>query len=187
MRNQKNKWIFKYFFPWQYDEEQNWLEEMAKEGWLLQRVGVGYHFRAAGPQNVIYRIDFVELGGKKLATYRKMFINSGWEYAASNLFGYQYYRIPVKRFSTDIYSDDVPSRIEHLRRIRYSALILAAVSVVIITPYNQGTGYSYILGILLIFGIPAALYAWWAFHIIRKIKLLQREMDERTINWEQKG
>ncbi len=137
MRNQKNKWIFKYFFPWQYDEEQNWLEEMAKEGWLLQRVGVGYHFRAAGPQNVIYRIDFVELGGKKLATYRKMFINSGWEYAASNLFGYQYYRIPVKRFSTDIYSDDVPSRIEHLRRIRYSALILAAVSVVIITPTTR--------------------------------------------------
>lgn len=186
MRNQKNKWIFRYFFPWQYEEEQNWLEEMGKEGWLLQRVGMGYHFRAAEPQNVFYRIDFVELGGGKLALYRKTFINSGWEYAASNWIGYQYYRIPVEKFSIDSCSD-VPSRIEHLRRIRYSALILAAVSVVIITPYNNGTGYGFILGILLIFSIPAALYSWWAFHINRKIKMLQSEMDERTINREQKG
>lgn len=173
----KKKRVFKTFFPWQYEEEQNWLEKMAKEGWLLEKAGLWYQFQAGQPKDVIYRLDFVEISRKKIAAYRQIFIDSGWEFVTSNWSGFQYFRIPADQFNTDIYSD-VPSRIEQLRRVRNLALLMAAVWIVILTPFNNGDGRQFVLGNLLIFGLPGVLYAWWAFHIHRRMKKLEKEQAD---------
>lgn len=51
---------FRYFVSPEYEEEEQYLCEMAKKGYLLEKVALPgvYYFKESEPANMIYRIDF---------------------------------------------------------------------------------------------------------------------------------
>ncbi|WP_125140667.1 DUF2812 domain-containing protein [Clostridium transplantifaecale] len=66
-------------------EIENWLEEMAAEGWFLKEAGpYAWLFEAGEPENVRYRIDpATEKKGKLDEEKRLDYEEMGWRYAAT--------------------------------------------------------------------------------------------------------
>lgn len=66
-------------------EIEDWLEEMAAEGWYLNEAGsYAWHFEAGEPGNVRYRIDpATEKKGKPDEEKRLDYEEMGWRYAAT--------------------------------------------------------------------------------------------------------
>ena len=89
----KTKKEFKYFNIFQYEKEQDYLNEMHKKGWKLTKIGgVGmYHFEECVPEDVVYQLDYNQEGRKNKEEYVGMFADCGWEYLFE-FAGYSYFR-----------------------------------------------------------------------------------------------
>ena len=54
----ERKRIKKCFWVWQFEEEERWLNTMALEGWVLDRVGLfGYEFLRCEPGEYTVRLE----------------------------------------------------------------------------------------------------------------------------------
>lgn len=86
----KSKW----FWPWQDDLEETWLEQMSQQGLHLKQVDipVQYYFVQGPPQDFIYRLDFQDaLKQKNKDEYLRLFTDAGWEHLGQ-MGGWQYFR-----------------------------------------------------------------------------------------------
>lgn len=175
--NEKNrKTVWKLFWPWQYEQEEEWLEEQAKQGWLVEKASLVYQFRKSHPQELVYRIDYLSITSqKKLDSYKTTFEESGWEYVVSN-FGWHYFRIPADEYSIDIYSD-TPSKIEQLKRMNQDAFGLLSVYfllAIVILDFESWFG----IGMGLLYVGILAMGAIWLLKTRKKINLLNQTLDE---------
>ena len=77
-----NKTVLRFFTLTDYEEEENWLREMARQGWKLHHmtIPVFYHFQAAEPEDVVYKLDFRQLRGEDEGAFLQMYRDYGWEY-----------------------------------------------------------------------------------------------------------
>lgn len=62
MRNRSEmKKVWRFYTIAEYEQEEQWINEMAKEGWNLTAVGLcRYIFRRGTPGEYIYKLDMVE-------------------------------------------------------------------------------------------------------------------------------
>lgn len=68
------KKIRKTFFVWQSGKEKTWLEEMAKQGYILKNVTfMSYHFDISEPTDLVYEFDFQILNRKTEPEYLEIF------------------------------------------------------------------------------------------------------------------
>lgn len=82
----------KLFFVWNQDEEKKYLEEKAKQGLLLKKVGFGwYDFEEAEPSDVVYDFDFQIVSKKNEEDYLSFF--GDWEFVV-RFGGWYYFRKP---------------------------------------------------------------------------------------------
>lgn len=109
---QERRTMHKWFWVWEFDKEEAWLNEMANTGWVLDRVGFcKYTFVKSEPEEYTVRlemhdhdqgyIDFVE--------------ETGAEYVG-RMARWIYYRKRTENGRFEIFSD-IDSRIQHLDRI----------------------------------------------------------------------
>ena len=64
--------------PWQFEKEQAWLEEMAQQGWLLEKMELRYIFKKIDPQEFISRTDYYIIRNEeKKQAYLSVFEESG--------------------------------------------------------------------------------------------------------------
>ena len=170
------KKVMKLFMPWNFEKEQAWLEEMAREGWLLEKMVLRYTFKKAEPQEMVYRADYFSITDKKkLQTYVSIFEEAGWELIHSQ-FGWHYFRIPKSEFQADIYSDP-PSRIDQLKRINEEAL---SVFIIYFLFFTVLMDYEHWFDFVLFFPMLAG-FIWGIIYMLKineKIKNLQAESGE---------
>ena len=76
----KKEW--KWFSIFNYEKEQEYLQEQHKKGWKFIKVtGLGtYHFEECEPENVVYQLDYNKEGSANKEEYIKMFADCEWEY-----------------------------------------------------------------------------------------------------------
>lgn len=109
---QERRTMHKWFWVWEFDKEEAWLNEMANTGWVLDRVGFcKYTFVKSEPEEYTVRlemhdhdqgyIDFVE--------------ETGAEYVG-RMARWIYFRKRTENGRFEIFSD-IDSRIQHLDRI----------------------------------------------------------------------
>ena len=110
---------FKWFTIMEYEKEQEYLRDMHKHGWKLERVtGIGtYHFEECEPADVVYQLDYNQEGRAHKEEYVQMFEDCGWEYLM-DFVGYSYFRKPVGIMNEEEskYCDD-SSRLEMMQRV----------------------------------------------------------------------
>jgi len=72
----------RWFWPWQDEKEEAWLEEMSLTGWHLKSVHLPcvYTFDKGEPCRKIYRLDYMLVKKEKLDEYLQIFRDAGWEY-----------------------------------------------------------------------------------------------------------
>ena len=115
---------FKWFWAWNDEKEEQWLTEMAQQGWHLQSPGVFgvYTFERGTPRNVVYRLDYKN-AGKDMADYLQLFTDGGWEHLGA-MGGWQYFRKEcVEGETPEIYTDNA-SKIQKYERVLLFLVIL---------------------------------------------------------------
>ena len=118
--------IRKWFWVWDFEEEENWLNEMALQGWALDGIGFAtFRFVACEPGAYTIRL---EMHGHD-ANYLGFLEETGVEYIG-RLFAWVYYRKKTEMGAFDIFSD-IDSRIRHLNRICKMLLVVGMANLAI--------------------------------------------------------
>jgi hypothetical protein len=117
--------VHKWFWLWDFDKEEDWLNDMAAKGMALTNVGVfRYEFEAAQPGE--YRIGLEYLDNWPSSPESQNYINflkeSGLEHVGS-LARWIYVR--ARTDSPNVLHSDTDSRIKHLSRLLPLPLILS--------------------------------------------------------------
>ncbi|PKO12103.1 MAG: hypothetical protein CVU39_25860 [Chloroflexi bacterium HGW-Chloroflexi-10] len=130
--------IKKWFWPWQDEVEEKWLEEMALQGWHLKKADYfgKYAFEKGESQAVCYRLDYVTISKKEeLESYYQLFKDSGWEHVGI-LGGWQYFRTVRKDGMEQEIFTDQSSKIQKYQRLILTYVIFIPVYVMFLTVYN---------------------------------------------------
>ncbi|MDD7793457.1 DUF2812 domain-containing protein [Clostridium sp. 'White wine YQ'] len=88
----RTKKVFKLFYIFDLEKEENWLREMANKGWFFEKVNyLGVYTFIKGPcTDTIYKIDFNK-NINDLDEYYDLFSESGWEFIYKIRF-FKYFR-----------------------------------------------------------------------------------------------
>jgi hypothetical protein len=131
----------KYKFFMDFDKEERWLEEMARQGYrLTKKTSFGYQFAQTEPEDAVIKIDFRTFRNRSdFEDYRALFEDSGWEHLAGTAYsGHQYFRKKDQAGREDIFSD------YHSKAARYKRLsemwFSLAVSYIPLLIVFHGTG-----------------------------------------------
>jgi hypothetical protein len=107
----------KWFWAWQDDKQETWLEEMSRQGLHLQAIKPfgRYVFEQGEPREISYRLDFDKSSGKD-SDYFQLIQDAGWERIAA-VAGWQYWRKETgEGRTTEIFTDN-DSKIRKYQRL----------------------------------------------------------------------
>ena len=112
---------YKFFFTWEDDREEQWLQQMARQGLHLVHANMlgFYRFRQGNPAEVSYRLDYVQ---KVDGSYRQLFEDAGWEHVIS-MSGWHYWRKQATAAPAAEIFTDAASKAAKYRRILGFALM----------------------------------------------------------------
>lgn len=108
--------VFKWFWADQDQEQETWLEEMARRGLHVQDVGMLFRYTfASGPaSDVVYRMDSADRA--KQADYLQLMNDAGWQMVTrSDAWSYWRHSAAEAR-SVEIFSD-VESKVAQYKRV----------------------------------------------------------------------
>ena len=115
------KVVKKCLFVWDFEKEERWLNEMADDGWMLEKVGFcRYTFVPCEPGSYTIRLEMHDKDMKYIAELE----DTGAEYVG-NVWSWLYFRKKKEFGAFDLFSDR-KERIEHLDRIGKMLLCLGA-------------------------------------------------------------
>lgn len=101
------------------DEEEKYLNEMAKKGYVLKKYSAfgRYHFEEGTPQDLRYRVDYRVFDEKSdFQDYIALFEDAGWKHVYGKKYsGSQYFLPMTEGASEDIFSDKESKAKRHER------------------------------------------------------------------------
>lgn len=104
--------VYKWIWVWNFEKEEDWLNEMALSGWVLRRVDFcRYQFERCEPGEYTIRMEL----HKKDPAYLDFMEENGAE-MIDRISGWYYFRRKSSEGPFDIFSD-IDSKISHLDRI----------------------------------------------------------------------
>ena len=128
--------LHKWFWVWTFEKEEEWLNEMALKGWVLERVGFAtFHFVACEPGEYTIRLEM----RANDEDYLSFLEDTGAEYIG-RLFAWIYLRKRTEKGPFDIFSD-IDSRIRHLNRICRMLLFIGILNLIIGTLNYAAIGW----------------------------------------------
>ena len=161
----ERKIIKKWFWVWEFEKEEQWLNSMAQSGWVLDKLGLcKYEFIACEPGEYAVRL---EMRGHDQA-YIDFMAETGAEYIG-RMAKWIFFRKKVSDGTFDIFSD-LDSRIKHLDSIG-KMLFAVAIANIGIGLISAATASSYGWINLL----PSALLFYALGRIHGKIEALEKE------------
>ena len=124
MENRKT--ISKWFWVWSFEKEEEWLNEMAMNGWVLESVGwCKYHFVRCEPGEYSVRLEMHPYD----EAYLSFMKDTGAEYVGRMMM-WIYFRRKTADGPFDLFSD-IDSKIAHLNRIGKMLAAIGSANLVI--------------------------------------------------------
>ena len=172
------KTVRKWFWVWEFDKEEQWLNDMAAKGLALVDVGFcRYTLEECLPGAYQVRLELLEnqLSHSESQQYLRFLEETGVE-QVGNYFRWAYFRKKAADGPFDLYSD-LASRIKHLKRIIALILPISGANLCIgLTNIGNATGVGISLAnvgyINLALGILGCFGAW---KLGQKRKRLEQE------------
>lgn len=116
------KRIRKVFFAWQMEQEKAWLETMAKQGFILKKVGLfKYFFEQEQPVDLVYQFDFQILNKETEEDYLSLF--QDWTLAAKFGSWYYFYKPSSIDEKNEIYMDNTSKRSMFRRLLGFLVIV----------------------------------------------------------------
>ena len=122
----EQKTVRKWWWVWDFEKEEQWLNTMAQSGWVLNRVGwCTYHFVACEPGAYTIRLE----KRSHTSEYLRFMEDTGAEYVG-NIVSWLYFRRKTELGPFNIFSD-IDSRIQHLDNIGKTLSIIGIANLAI--------------------------------------------------------
>lgn len=122
----ERKTVHKWFWVWEFEKEEQWLNAMAMEGWVLDSVGYcTYHFVRCAPGEYTVRLELHDGDDEYFAFMAEL----GAEYVGS-MMRWQFFRRRSEAGEFNLFSD-IDSRIAHLKRIANMLILLGFANICI--------------------------------------------------------
>ena len=121
------KSVTKWWWGWEPEKIEDWLEQMESEGWHLYNatgIGIKFHFTHGEPKKIRYCADYQSSIGPE---YKQIFQDTGWELVYSSM-GWYIWRMEYVGERPDIYTD-IDSLLERNKRLITILGVVAAVEV----------------------------------------------------------
>lgn len=118
---------FKMFVD--FEEEEKWLGEKAKEGWILKKRGIFYKFEKIAPDELVYSVDYRRFNSKdEYINYITMYKDFGWKHILGSRYSLEQYFVAKNNIDNPprMYSDD-DSNAKRYRKRGEGALVGAVV------------------------------------------------------------
>ena len=134
----ERKTIRKWFWVWDFEKEERWLNEMALSGWILDKVGFcKYEFIPCQPGEYTVRLEMHEHD----ENYLRFMQDTGAVYVG-RMVSWIYFRKKTEDGPFDIFSD-IDTRIKHLKSIGQVLSVIGTANLVIglvntMNPLNIG-------------------------------------------------
>lgn len=109
----------KWFWPWQDQQREDWLQQMSLQGWHLLSIGLGgleFRFAQGEKQAYVYQLDFRQESSQKMEDYLELFEHAGWEHVLS-WGGWQYFRKRYEDGEKDQIFTDNQSKVQKYKRL----------------------------------------------------------------------
>ena len=176
------KRVYKFFWAWDFDKEEEWLNQMAHEGKCLKNVGLfRYDFEECASDSYHYQLEFLEdlPDQAKSQNYLTFLEDMGVEHVGT-FFRWVYLRKKKEKGPFELFSDN-QSKIKHLGRI-LNLLLVIGIANLLIGIINAGFGFmedtvfSYAnnwTSILNFFAVAAIFYG--VIKISKKKRRLEKE------------
>lgn len=168
----REKIIRKWFWVWEFEKEEKWLDDMARQGWALDGVGFcKYTFIPCQPGEYANRLEMLEWmpRSEKGQEYIQFIEDTGAECVGSYM-RWVYFRKKTADGPFDLFSD-IDSRIRHLDGIMKMVGLIGLANLLI------GMGNIHTAGILNF--LCAALLGYCCY---RLNKMKQRLSKDRKLH-----
>jgi len=161
----ERKTVRKWVWVWNFEKEEQWLNTMAAQGWVLDGAGFcTYHFIKCEPGEYTVRLEMKEHD----EAYISFMEETGAEYVG-RMMKWIYFRKKSELGSFDIFSD-LDSRIDHLKRIARPICVIGAANLAIGIANSINITH---LGWINLLGATLLMYALGRIH--GKIEALEKE------------
>ncbi|MDE6388314.1 MAG: DUF2812 domain-containing protein [Lachnospiraceae bacterium] len=176
------KVIHKWFWVWDFEKEEKWLNEMAAKGLVLVAVGwCRFEFEDCVPGEYKIRLDFLENKCARVENEKYIaFLEETGAEQVGMMSRWIYFRKKVSGDNFQLFSDN-NSRVHYLTRIIRFVALLSGLNLYFgcynMFMFFQIRNYSYInlLGIVNL--LLAVIGGWGVFRISRKRKKLKAEQQ----------
>ena len=122
----ETKTLHKWFWVWEFEKEERWLNEMAQEGWALTCGGFcTYTFEKCEPGEYIIRVETLD----NSSDFENFMEELGAE-SVGRCFRWGYFRRKAELGEFNMFSD-IDSRIAHLDKIGKTLFLLCMANIVI--------------------------------------------------------
>ena len=178
------KVMHKWYWAWDFEEEENWLNEMAADGWVLCDVGFcRYVFEPCEKGEYTVSLQWLEKrpGSKESLDYINFVRDTGAEYIG-NVKYWVYFRKKTAEGELNLISD-TESQIKHFGRITtllkvltIPNLLIGAGNIIIgiVNPYTK----------INLLGFINLLIAWATWKGYKKMSAKQKELEKQQILFE---
>lgn len=173
------KTVFKVFWAWDFQKEEDWLNAEAAKGSNLVAAGpLSYVFEEGEPGAYTYRLELLENLPMTASEqeYLRFMEDAGIEQIAT-MGRWVYFRKRTEDGEFELFSD-LDSRIKHLRRIQFIALFALAAEFFVMVggvPNLIKGNPGMALGVALPVAVLAIATVFPALRIAREIKRLKAE------------
>lgn len=168
----ETKRVRRWFWAWLDEQEEQWLDEMARQGWHLTAVSfLNYTFRRGAPRNDTYRLDYKP--DRDMAEYLAFITGAGWEHIGT-MAGWQYFRLPEDAGKTVELYTDAESKIARYRRLIGILVVISPTFLVVFMKQFDRYPTWFAVPFMLLFLVLMTIYSISIFKLIRRIKQLRR-------------
>jgi hypothetical protein len=170
---------FKFFWPWQDQEQEKWLEEKSQSGLHLKKpnnlIGI-FTFETGEPESYTYRLDFQSDLKNDKDSYQQIFEDAGWEYLGES--SWQYFRKPYQQGeSNEIFTDNQSKINKYNRLVWYYGIILAILTAFFVVSGDIEGNLAWIQNLFIILFIPTAIITILGIvNYLKRIKNLKEEV-----------
>jgi hypothetical protein len=166
----------KFFWPWDDDKEEHWLQEMSQKGLHLLKPGFfgRYTFAQSEPRNYIYRLDFFT-SPKKDNSYTQLFSDAGW-HQIGEMGGWQYFRKEVTPGESAEIFTDTETKVQKYQRLLVYLMVFMPIWAGAYVSTTHPDPSPVQIGLTLLLLVCVLFYVYLAVGILWRITQLQKKV-----------
>jgi hypothetical protein len=165
----------KWFWAWDDDKEEKWLESMSQDGWHLVDPGFPcvYRFCRGDARPYSYRLDFRSGSFKSLQEYLQICQDAGWE-LVGRMGGWYYFRKEGRDGEKPEFFSDRDSKVRKYGRLLMFLVIFLPILIngMLTISKRQPSPFMNALGIF--FALIIIGYAYAIVRLLRRISTLKK-------------